>query len=186
MKGVMEGYPECWRDVPGYGGKYQASTHGQVRRVDGRGKYLVLKPFTRKSGKNRRVQKVWMIEPNGHRTERAVLSIVANTWCPPPPGYVVIHQSNMFTDNSVMNIRYVKREKLPVIYARPINRRAVCKLDEAGNVIEIYASAKQAARANYINLSTLCKHCNGEIKNPRITDGIRFRWDTRPNEETGW
>ena len=183
---MMDGYPECWRDVPGYDGKYQASTHGRVRRVDGRGRYLLLKPYTRKSGKNKRPQKIWLNAPDGRRKERAVLSIVAATWCPPPSGWVVVHRDGLFADNSVMNIRYVKRERLPVIYAKPIYRRAVCKIDDAGDVVEVYESASQAARANYINMSTLCKHCNGEVQKPRVTDGVRFRWDEQSNGRTGW
>lgn len=169
--------PERWANVPGYDGKYQASTHGNIRRVNGNGSYLVLKPFTRKSSENRYVYKVWMNTPDGVRRERAVLTVVSESWRPAPPGYIVIHKNGVLSENGVENIRFVRRAELPNIYAHQGRRRPVCKLDGEGNVIECYCSAKQAAEENYMDLSTMCKHLNGKITRPLTTDGICFCWE---------
>ena len=169
--------PERWADVPGYDGKYQASTHGNIRRVDGEGRYRILKPFARKTGTNRYVYKVWLTAPDGTRHDRRVLSVVAASWRPVPPGYVAVHKNGMFSDNGVDNIRIVQRAELPRIYANKGRQRPVCKLDNKGNVIACYSNAKQAAEKNYMDLSTMCRHLNGKVKKPHTTDGICFRWE---------
>lgn len=176
---MINDLPERWANVPGYDGKYQASTHGNIRRVDGEGRYRMLKPFARKMSDNRYVYKVWMNLPDGRRHERAVLTVVSESWRPAPPGYIVIHKSCLFSDNSVDNIRFVQRSELPRIYAHRGNRRPVCKLDRQGNVIACYSNAKQAAEENYMDLSTMCRHLNGKVKKPHTTDGICFRWEEK-------
>lgn len=169
--------PERWADVPGYGGKYQASTWGNIRRVSKNGSYRAVKQFARKTSENRYVYNVTLTSPDGRRHDPRVLSVISATWMPAPPGYVAIHKNGMLSDNRVENIRIVKREELPRIYANRGRQRPVCKLDENGDVIECYANPTQAARENYIDLSTMLKHLNGRVKNPIITDGIRFRWE---------
>lgn len=168
---------ERWADVPGYDGKYQASTLGNIRRVNGDGSYLLLKPFARKTGANRYTYKVWLNCPEGGRHKRNVLAVVSATWQPAPPGHVVVHKNSMFTENGIENIRFVRRAELPRIYANRGRQRPVCKLDDKGNVIECYSNPAQAARENYMDLSTMLKHLNGRVKNPIVTDGIRFRWE---------
>lgn len=168
--------PELWRDVPGYDGRYQASTWGEIRRRTDRG-WQLLKAHVRPHSKNCHVQKVWLIEGDGHRVERSVLNTIALTWCLPPPGYVAIHRNGIYTENGVENILFVTRKKLVDIYANRAKRRAVLRIDSNGNPVECYPSAKAAARACYMNPSTLCNHLNGVVKHPVCTDGIQFRWD---------
>lgn len=174
---MKERFPERWKELPGYAGRYQASTRGAVRRANGDGTYLMLQPFLRKTGKNRRALKVWLVGPDGKRHEKSVLGIVAAAWCPPPTGYVAVHRNGIFTENGLDNIRLIPRRELTMLYPRNANRRVVCKVGNDGDVIDCYASATEAARQNYINLTTLCNHCNGKVHNPRTTDGYTFHWE---------
>ena len=160
-----------WRDVPGFDGKYQASTDGVIRRRDGE-QWRTVCPHTRATGENRRVMKIWLRGGDGKLHDWSVLSVVAMTWAPPPPGYLVVHRNDLFTENSIENIRYVKAEALPGLYANRARRRGVCKLDENGKMVKLYANAQQAAKAEYISYDTLLRQLNGKCKHPTTTGGV--------------
>lgn len=62
------------------------------------------------------------------------------------------------------------------------NRRAVLKMDTDGNIVARYASATEAARANYWTVQTICNHCNGYhnkgvLANRVAPDGYIYQWE---------
>ena len=173
---VKHKIPERWRDVPGYEGKYQASTWGEVRRKSGSG-WKLLKGYTKPKTKNKRRVSVWLSDGRGGKYERSVLGIVAATWCPPPPGYVPVHRNGVYTENGVENIRFIPRSQLAEEYAVTVKRRAVVKVDRDGNILALYRSAQAAADANYMSRSTMWNHLNGKVKKPYTTDGICYKYD---------
>ena len=173
MKYLM---PERWKDVPGYEGRYQASTWGEIRRRAAKG-WRRVKPHTRPSSRDRHVQKVFIREANGQRREFSVLGLIAATWCPPPEGYVAIHRNGVFSENGVENILFIRHSKLIEHFANRSKRRAVIRVDGSGNPVECYANAKEAARAAHVSHSTMCNHLNGKVQKPYSTDGIHYKWD---------
>ena len=49
---------ESWKDIPGYDGKYQADTEGNIRRVYPSGKTRLLRPYHKHmSGSQRMIVK---------------------------------------------------------------------------------------------------------------------------------
>lgn len=99
---------EIWKDVPGYEGKYQASTLGRIKSVDrvvARGtsahhpaKGKVLKPAVAIDGylNVALCGKSFLI----HRV--VLTTFVGN----PPPGYVGMHLNNIKSDNRLINLKW--------------------------------------------------------------------------------
>ena len=56
-------------------------------------------------------------------------------------------------------------------------RRPVAKLDAGGEVVEVYPSAREAARRNYMSYQTVIDRCNGKVKGAFAPDGYAYAWD---------
>ena len=168
---------ERWADVPGFGGRYQASTLGKVRRVNDNGKYMELKPFRREKQISCKMYRVRLSAPDGKRKELPLLNVIASTWRPPPPGMVVIHRNGMFSDNSVENIRFATKQEVMRIYPHRYKNKVVCKIDENGNTVEIYRSEAEAAEKNHVSPGVVSKQCLKLVTNPLTTGRVIFKFD---------
>lgn len=173
----MKAKIERWADVPGYGGRYQASTHGNVRRVNDNGKCMMLKPFRREKQISCRMYRVRLSTPDGKRKELPLLNVIATTWRPPPPGMVVIHRNGMFSDNSVENIMFATKADVMRIYPLRHKNKVVCKVDKSGNVVEFYHSITEAAKKNYVSAGAVSKQCLRKVTNPLTTGNVIFKFD---------
>lgn len=137
---------EAWRDVPGYGGKYQASDMGRIANVFWRGRKRkdggrdIMTQYKKKPcGKARESAKrfVHLTNLEGHRKEISAAKIVAETFLGP-----------------------------------------VLKFSAAGELLECYSSARQAAKANYFSYKTIIDRCNGKCKRHVLApDGNYYAWD---------
>ena len=58
-------------------------------------------------------------------------------------------------------------------------RLPVEKIDPDGNVLGRYDSMKQAAKENFISLTSVYKRCRGEVKKPFELMGFSFRYKKR-------
>lgn len=56
-------------------------------------------------------------------------------------------------------------------------RKPVVKVDRDGKVVARYASARAAAKLNYMNYQSVLDRCNGKIKKPYGEDGCTFQFD---------
>lgn len=112
---------ETWRDVPGYGGKYQASDMGHI----------------------------------------------ANTFWHGQPA-----------DNSIWNLAFCTRQELGRMTGADSSRRPVLKFSAAGELLECYSSARQAAKQNYFSYQAIIDRCNGKCKRHILApDGNYYAWD---------
>lgn len=55
-------------------------------------------------------------------------------------------------------------------------RRPVAKIDSAGNVIAVYSSAREAARANFMSYQAVLDRCNGKVQKPYVLDGFTYQF----------
>lgn len=55
-------------------------------------------------------------------------------------------------------------------------RRPVAKVDSSGNVITVYASAREAARANFMSYQAVLDRCNGKVQKPYALDGFTYQF----------
>ena len=167
---------ETWRDIPGFEGIYQADREGNIRRLYQNGKVRILTPYHKKmSGSQRLVVK---LTANGKSREVAVIQAIARTFLgPPPAGHIPVHRNGCQSENYVNNIKYISRQQAGKIYGARSKRKAVVKIDGHGEIVEVYPSARRAAKANYLSHQTVTDRCNGKCKSLFAPDGYAYAWE---------
>lgn len=167
---------ETWTDIPGYGGKYQIDKEANVRRIYASGRTRAMYPYHRPmSGSQRLVVK---LTKNGKSKEEVLMRLVALTFLgPSPKGCVPYHKNGCQSDNYLNNIAYISKRELGRLTGASSRRRPVAKLDADGEIIEVYPSAREAARRNYMSYQTVIDRCNGKTKGRLAPDGYEYVWD---------
>ena len=169
---------EVWKDIPGYGGKYQASREGQIRRVYSSGKIRLLSPHQKKNMQGSKRVIVHLTDDNGKSKEVMVLGVIANLFlgaC--PEGCVPYHINGSQYDNNVNNIAYISRKELGRMTGGRAGRKSVFKINANGEVVDVYSSAREAARQNYMSYQTVMDRCNGKMKSAFAPDGYAYAWE---------
>lgn len=172
--------PEQWRDIPGFGGKYQASTEGNIRRVQPNGETVPVRPYLRtgrRSHSQNAILRVHLSLPDGKRVERTVIKLVAETFLRIPEGKYAVHRNGLHTDPSVRNIIFLTPEELGKQYGDLSARRPVVKIDSNGNAVAHFTSARAAARTDHMSHMTVMSRCNGKVKREFALTGYSYRWD---------
>jgi protein-tyrosine-phosphatase len=95
------------------------------------------------------------------------------------PKVSVYHKNGMKSDCSLANLKLLSRADLGKITGSQAKRRSVEKLSADGTPIEIYSSARQAAKENFMSYQTVIDFCNGKIKRKTAIDGNIYRWEER-------
>lgn len=167
---------ETWKDIPGYGGRYQADKEGNIRRVFPSGKTrLMSQYYKRMSGSQRLVVK---LTQDKKAKEEIVLNVIARTFLGPiPNGYVPYHKNGCQTENHLNNIAYISRKELGKLTGASARRQPVAKINSKGEIIEVYSSAREAARQNYLSRHSVTDRCNGRCKSAFAPDGYAYAWE---------
>lgn len=167
--------PEEWRDIPGYEGIYQASSEGRIRRLYKTREPRVLKQYQNENMGHRQYI-VNLYGPGGPR-QMTVLRLVAMAWFPRRvEGRCVVHRNGLHSDNRPTNVLIMDDAGLGARYGRMARRKGVCRVDAAGEIVEVYASMAAASAATGLACQTIRRHCEGQKVKPR-PDGTTFRWD---------
>lgn len=99
---------QCWKDIPGFEGKYQVSNTGRIRSLNYRrtGKTRVLKQATNKDG-----YKVIGLIKNGKYKTYFIHRLVALAFIPNPNNYPMInHKDENKTNNTVENLEWMSHK----------------------------------------------------------------------------
>lgn len=178
-----ENDPGWWRDVCGYGGKYQVSRHGDVRRVYGSGLVHDMSAYT-KSGRQFRARRFVKLTKDGKSKEEPLLQIVAAAWLgPTPAGMMPYHLNGNVTDNRADNIGFIDRQTLGKRTGVMADVRVIVfMVDRDGNVVEIYRSAREAAKANFMSYQAVLDRCHNKIKKPYALNGYTFQFEEKPKK----
>lgn len=104
---------ETWKPVPGYEGKYEASTAGRVRSLDrlvlyadGRVRVHPGKILSPVKGSNKYLQ-VFLSDSSNKRKNLSLHEVVARTFLGPrPSGALVLHRNGQREDCRKDNLRY--------------------------------------------------------------------------------
>lgn len=167
---------ESWKDIPGFEGVYQADREGNIRRLYRNGKTRVLTPYHKKMNGSQRL--VVKLTVNSQSREVVVIQAVARTFLGPPPvGHIPVHRNGCQSDNYVNNIEYISRQQAGKMYGARSRRKAVVKIDNYGEIVEVYSSARMAAKANYLSHQTVTDRCNGKCKSTYAPDGYAYAWE---------
>lgn len=173
---------DIWRDIQGYDGKYQVSRFGDVRRVLDNGKYRAITPYRKSAKKHKailRERRFVKLTINGKAKEIAMLKIVQETFLgAAPKNTVPYHKNGLVTDNRADNIGFISRQELGKITGgKNKRRRTVFKIDSNGEVIEIYTSARQAAKENNMSYQTVLDRCHNKVNKPFELDGYNYQFE---------
>lgn len=174
----MYGEHYCWKDIPGYNGKYQVNFYGEIRRVyekSGKTKILNSFPKKRRKGSDRYVVHLSI---DGKTREEAVIKLVSETFigkC--PDGFIPIHKNGLQSDNCIWNIEYITLKENGKRNGARSNRKPVAKINAHGEIICFYSSAREAARENFMSYQTVIDRCNGKVKSLFAPDGYVYVWD---------
>ena len=114
---------------------------------------------------------------NGERKQTTVLRLVALAFYPDKmiDGAMAVHRNGLHSDNTARNVLILTRRQTGGRHAGN-RRRAVCKVDRAGQVVEIFASVTAAAAATGMCRTTIRRHCNRDKTVWARPDGYSYRW----------
>lgn len=167
---------ETWKDIPGYDGKYQADREGNIRRVFSSGKTRQMTPYHKKMPGSQRL--IVKLTKEGRSKEEILMQVVARTFLGPmPPGCAPYHINGYQEDNYVNNIGYITRKELGKRTGAKSRRKPVAKIGKDGEVVEVYPSARAAARENFMSCQTVTDRCNGKCKSAFAPDGYAYAWE---------
>lgn len=173
-----------WRDIPGYGGLYQIDRMGRVRswkwRIGHRAKKPhLLVPFVRKKGAQGNAVFVKLTAPDGSKSRDVrVISLMRDVWMGGPrQGMVVYHKNGDLRDNCLHNLSFISHKQLGKKTGAQAARQPVVKLDPAGKIVEVYPSARSAAKANHMSYQAVLDRCNGKVKKPFALDGHTYAFE---------
>lgn len=195
---------EIWKDIPGYNGRYQASTLGRIRSTD----RLVEKSNGLKEFYKGRVLKASLVpsgylyvgiaeEQNKFRSRR-VHRLIAETFIPNPLNLPEInHKNEDKTDNKVENLEWCSREynsqyghRIEKYSKANINNPALSKevnqYDLKGNYIRSFPSAAEAARflgKDSVAANRIGQCCRGLYQKGNSAYGYLWRFATSDNKE---
>lgn len=182
-KYIPNDQPGWWADVPGYNGTAQASRIGEVRRVWPDGMVSDYQPFTKyknkKKGGPRRCRIVKLKTPGGKIKEVPVHKCVYTAFRGIPPKDMCIHHKNGDVgDNRLDNLALITREDLGKKTGARTNRCArILKVDQDGDIVQIYTSAREAAKREFVSYQTILDRCHGRVKNPYALTGYTYQFD---------
>lgn len=141
----------------------------------------------RKSGRQFRARLFVKLTKDGKSKEEPLLQIVAAAWLgPTPAGMVPYHLNGNVTDNRADNradnIGFTDRQTLGRRTGAMADARAIVfMVDRDGKVVEIYRSAREAARANFMSYQTVLDRCHNKVKNPYALNGYTFQFEEKPH-----
>lgn len=174
---------EIWKDIDGYEGRYQASTLGQVRSLDGvsrQGRFLkgkVLKQSVTKTGYHH----LYLHNPGkNYRVNR----LVAQTFIPNPTNLPQVnHIDGNKANNRVDNLEWCTQSEnqlhavktgLQTSGASDYRSKPVVQLTLTGDVVAVYAGVKEAARITGLSVGNISMVLN---KYPQRHTSGGYKWE---------
>jgi hypothetical protein len=169
----IEEIAETWRPIPGYEGLYDISIRGRVRKIFKRGAMRVIKPII-----NNNAVSIRICARDGKRSEFRIVRLMKITFFPDKPAHHCgLHKNGIKTDNWINNLIFMSRSEIGKKTGAMSSAKSVLKIDQSGQEVAIYKSAREAARHNYMSYQTLIDRCNGKVKKPFALDGYNYKWD---------
>jgi DNA-binding XRE family transcriptional regulator len=174
---------EIWKDIPGYEGRYQASTLGRIKSLS-----RIEHRINRRTGKtavlpvNERILRPGRFNVHGHVSVvlrragqpkgvgKPVHQLVMLTFVgPPPKDMEVCHYNDIPTDNRLINLRYGTHSENGIdryTLAQKGNKLTVQNVREIRQMLDAGYTRGQLARRFHVSGQTIYN----------IKLGVRFPW----------
>jgi len=157
-------------DIRGYEGRYKIDIYGNVWRL-WQHKRTKMQPTIKKGHLEIRLS-----DSTGRRKTHNVARLVAEHFLPKP--YLadgVVHKNGNKQDAYVENLKWMSKRQIGLKFGHKVKcAKRVCKVDRNGEVVEVYHSARAAAKANYMSYQTVLDRCNGKVKSIYALDGYKY------------
>ena len=158
---ISDADPETWRDIPCWEGIYQISNMGRVKsyKVIPSGKVMRL---SNKTGDYIRI----VLQKNGRKNEKHLVHrLVAKLFIPSPSNLPVVnHKDGNKQNNSVSNLEWCTNsynvrhsmrmhpfQTASMVYYNKFDRpKSIAQIDQDGNILAVYGSARIAQVATGI------------------------------------
>jgi len=164
---------ELWAEVPGYDGRYQASSEGRIRALEADGSWRMM---IGRPGRGRVPRNVCLFK-DGRRRQYSVLRVVALAFYGErAEGRLAVYRNGLHGDNRLENVLLMTRSENGRRFGDRSRRRAVCRINGDGEVEEVYRSISSACEETGLNRRTIRKHCEGR-RVRELPSGARFAWD---------
>lgn len=160
------------KDIPGYAGEYRANPQGQIVRMYGSGK---MKLLTQYSSHNKFMVKLTIDKKSKGIPAAKIILLTFRGRC--PDGMVPYHKNGIKFDNRLDNLGYITKQALGAKTGFKSRSQSVFKVDLDGEAVEVYYSAREAARKNHMSYQTVMNRCNGRVKKPFALDGHTYMWE---------
>lgn len=174
---------EEWRDVPGYNGWYQISDWGRIRtwRASGSKGARLKEPKVIKVNTTQSLATVCLTADDATRKTYGVMRLMAEVWLGGLPlGMRTIHKDGDIKNNCRWNIQIVSNTTAHKVSARAANadrRQPVAIINDALEIIDVYASAKEAGRRTGLDSSNVVRRCNLNCASVFALNGLIYAWD---------
>lgn len=168
------GRTDEWIAISGYRWPYRINRKGCVQKQLEDGSWYTLKPYIG-GGRSRAMVKM-PSKDNAKSRCRWSGSWPTLLWAVQRPGYGIVHRNGAKLDCALENLKFMPLRECGRLSCRS-RRRAVEKIDRNGQIVAIYASAREAARKNFISQNSIWARCNGRVKDPFCLDDHDYRYD---------
>lgn len=160
-----------WVSIEGYRWPYRVDEAGTVEKFY-KGKWSKLTPFI-----HGRRAVVKMRTTDNRKVDVPLVWLVADAFMGGrKPGLAIVHKNGAKLDCSVGNLKFVSHKTCGLLSCGN-RRKAVEKIDRDGNVLALYRSATEAARANYMVKNAVGQRCRNELADPFALTGFSFRYE---------
>lgn len=158
-------------DIKGYDGKYYITIDGEVFR---RYKYCErkLKPCNKHGN-----YCIALTDGKSKRKEYTLNNLMKNHYfnCD-DKNYGTYHINGVKSDHSYGNLKLIHKSDLGKLTGGS-SRQAVLKIcKETNDILDVYPSARKAAKSHYVSRQTMSDYCNGRTKNTAFPD-FKFAWE---------
>lgn len=163
----------AWKEITGYRWTYRINEEACVQKLLDTGEWYTLKAYI--SGRNRACVK--MRTADNRKVEIPVVWLMADAFMGGRrPGYAIVHKNGAKLDCFLGNLEFIPMNECGKLSCRS-RRKAVMKIDRAGNVVAIYASGREAAEANHMSQTAMWHRCKRKLKDPYSLDGFDYRYE---------
>lgn len=158
-----------WKPLERYK-KYEIDTAGTIR-------IIITKHIMKPSLKDGKLV-IRLMDENGNRKEERVHKLVGETFLRTQrPGESLRHINGIKTDNYVGNLEWISKKELGKLTGPHSRRKPVVKLNDDGEALDFYTSAREAAKQNFMSYQTVMDYCNKKNKKKIAPDGYIYKWD---------